>query len=106
MTLLHGGIDTYIVLPPPPLHIGLAILVGPQPDTSVLTLILLITAIVVFNLFYSSTKLLLLGMKCVSNIKISKYFCSNLKQMHNFHPLEVVVRETQLQVVENLDKFL
>ena len=35
-------------------------------EYGLLTLILLITISVVFNLFYQSTKSLLLGMKCVS----------------------------------------
>ena len=40
------------------------------------------------------------------NIKIYRYFCSNLKTLSNFQPLEVVRRgsETQLQVAKNLNK--
>ena len=40
------------------------------------------------------------------NIKICRCLISNLKNMNNFHPLEVVGRdsETQLQVGENLNK--
>ena len=40
------------------------------------------------------------------NIKIYKYFSSNLTNMSNFQPLEVVGggSETQLQVGENLNK--
>ena len=39
-------------------------------------------------------------------IRICKYVCSNLTNMSNFQPLEVVGRgsETQLQVAENLSK--
>ena len=41
-----------------------------------------------------------------SNIKPYKYFATNLANMSNFHPLEVVSRyrgsETQLQVGENI----
>ena len=39
------------------------------------TLILLITIIAVFNLFYSSTKLLWLGMKCVFKHQDLQYLC-------------------------------
>ena len=69
--------------------------------------ILLITTIVVFNLFYLSTKSLLLGMKCVSKHQDSQIFGLQLnKYMGNFQPLEVVGRgsETQLQVADNLNK--
>ena len=67
-------------------------------------LILLITTIVVFDLFYWSIKSLLLGMKCVSKHHICKYLCSNLTNTSNFQSLEVVGRgsETQLKVDGNL----
>ena len=44
-----------------------------------LTLILLITTIVVFNLFYWSTKSLLLGMKCLSKRQDLQIFVLKLK---------------------------
>ena len=61
----------------------------------VLTVSLLITTIVVFNLFYLSIKSQLLGMKLVFKHK----------DQINFQPHEVVDRdsETQLQVGENLN---
>ena len=42
-------------------------------------------------------------MKCVSN---HQDLCSNLPNMGNFHPLEVLGRgsETQLQAVENFNE--
>ena len=63
-----------------------------------LTIILLITTIVVFNLFYWSIKLLILERNVCLNIRISKYLVV-IKQIR-------VDRgsETQPQVLENLNK--
>ena len=46
------------------------------------------------------------GWNVCLNIKIYKYLCSNLTNMSNFQPLEVVgrVSGTQLQVANNLNK--
>ena len=70
-----------------------------------LTLILLITTIVVFDLFYDSTKSLLLGMKCVSEDQDLQYLRLNKTNISDFQPLEIVGRrsETQLRVDENLN---
>ena len=59
-----------------------------------------------FNLFFSSTKSLLLGVKCVSKHLNLQIFVIKLTNMSDFQPLEVVGRgsETQLQVAENLNK--
>ena len=53
------------------------------------------------NLFYLSTKSLILGKKKTSG------FAKDIKQLSNFHPLVVVGHgsETQLQVGENANKF-
>ena len=72
-----------------------------------LTLILLITIIVVLSLFYLPIKSLILGTKCVfKHQDLQKIDLSNLTNMSNFLPFEVVGRggETQLQVGENLNK--
>ena len=79
-------------------------LVGPGPvRVNRLTFILLIMTIVVFNLFYQSTKSSLLGMKCVSKHEDLQIYVLKLnKYMTNLQPLEVVYRgsETQLQLGE------
>ena len=58
---------------------------------------------VVFNLFDWSTKSPLLGKKCASKHQDLQIFLLRLRNMGNFHPLEVVSRgsETQLEVGEN-----
>ena len=67
-----------------------------------LTLILLITTNVVFNLFYLLTKSPILGTKCVFKHQNLESIYLKLNNMSNFHSLEV--SETQLQVGENLNK--
>ena len=52
------------------------------------TLILLITTIVIFNLFYLSIKSLILGKKCVFKHQDLQMFGLKLKKESNFHPLE------------------
>ena len=70
-----------------------------------LTLILLIATIVVFNLFYLSIKSLILGTKCVLQHQDLQMFGLNLNKYEFFYPLKVVNRgsETQLQVGKNLN---
>ena len=76
---------------------------GPQIDF----FCLLITTIVVFNLFYWSIKSFIVEMNECLNIKISKCLVLTDTNMNNIQPLEVVDRgsETQPQVVENLNTF-
>ena len=71
-----------------------------------LTLILLITTIVVFDLFYSSIKSLLLGTKCVFKHQDLQKFGFKLNKYEYFQALGVVDRgsETQPQLLENLNK--
>ena len=72
----------------------------------ILTLCLLITTIIIFNLFYQPIKSLSLAKKCVSKHPRFSNVCAQIKQiLVIFNHLEVVDRgsETQLQVGENVN---